>query len=648
MGKKGEITVFLCMVLLLVSAAICALLETARTAASDLYFQMAARSGLESCFGEYYRPLWQKYHLLFVYEEEPLEDRMKEYLKYYQNPGQETESAGLTFLSFSEAEIQRQQANYLTDQGGFFLQESGGDYIKYHMAAQAAEDLLDQVGVIRQIRSAADFVKKLSEYAEKIWEAEERIRKICDLAEQISKLSKETAREMENLVEDIRALVSQVPGELSEREAAEQLNWLMEESEKKFSEDEIFGEDKLPGFLREVENYGVLAEELRENLQETSEEMTTEEYTGEIRSLMEEQVENIRTYSSEGGQRWQEIFDLKAAVTRAEETIKLCKEWGMMEISEETDLTIFLDQAEELTQKTAEALTFEIPEWMKGLGTLTEESEEYPRSRISGLTEEALLRFFVGDDIVLSDAYLPAGGTYWEKSEFQGETGQGIWDQAKSNILFQMYLTDSFSSFSKKLEDHHMYYEQEYLLGGKRTDRENLLHIAGELLLLREGIRFLEYLSDSGKCQEAAVTAAALAGATGNPIVIKLLETAILAAWALNDAAGDVQDLMRGKEVPVLTFAGYSWPSLDYSGYLKILLALMDQESVRSRCLDLIQATMRETDPEFRVDKCLYEIQVQVKASRTPIFGRLPLVQKLWILFQTDSSCAEIKFSYHS
>ena len=69
-GKKqnpsGQITVFVSMILMLLFAFLCVLMESARTAGARWYLQMAASSAMDSVFSQYHRELWDRYRLLFA------------------------------------------------------------------------------------------------------------------------------------------------------------------------------------------------------------------------------------------------------------------------------------------------------------------------------------------------------------------------------------------------------------------------------------------------------------------------------------------------------------------------------------------------------------------------------------------------------
>ena len=59
MRKRGEITVFLTMILVCVWALLCGLVESARTAGARCYLRQALDSSMDSLFGQYHRKLWE-------------------------------------------------------------------------------------------------------------------------------------------------------------------------------------------------------------------------------------------------------------------------------------------------------------------------------------------------------------------------------------------------------------------------------------------------------------------------------------------------------------------------------------------------------------------------------------------------------------
>ena len=66
MKFKGQITVFLSLILLCVFGLICSLLESARIAGERCYLEMAAYSALDSVMSQYHLPLWEEYRVFGV------------------------------------------------------------------------------------------------------------------------------------------------------------------------------------------------------------------------------------------------------------------------------------------------------------------------------------------------------------------------------------------------------------------------------------------------------------------------------------------------------------------------------------------------------------------------------------------------------
>ena len=62
--KKGEVTVFLAMILVMLMTLLLVMAESARTAGERLYLRMAVDSSMDSLMSQYHRKLWQKYRIL--------------------------------------------------------------------------------------------------------------------------------------------------------------------------------------------------------------------------------------------------------------------------------------------------------------------------------------------------------------------------------------------------------------------------------------------------------------------------------------------------------------------------------------------------------------------------------------------------------
>lgn len=64
MREKGEVTVFLAMILVMIMTLLLVMAESARTAGQRLYLRVASNSAMESLMAQYHRSLWNEYRIL--------------------------------------------------------------------------------------------------------------------------------------------------------------------------------------------------------------------------------------------------------------------------------------------------------------------------------------------------------------------------------------------------------------------------------------------------------------------------------------------------------------------------------------------------------------------------------------------------------
>lgn len=64
--KRGEITIFLSLLLSCVCALLCIIIESARSQAMRLQIEILMDAGLRSCFSEYHQELFERYDLLYI------------------------------------------------------------------------------------------------------------------------------------------------------------------------------------------------------------------------------------------------------------------------------------------------------------------------------------------------------------------------------------------------------------------------------------------------------------------------------------------------------------------------------------------------------------------------------------------------------
>lgn len=235
--------------------------------------------------------------------------------------------------------------------------------------------------------------------------------------------------------------------------------------------------------------------------------------------------------------------------------------------------------------------------------------------------------------------------------------GEGV-NRATEHLLFQSYLQEHFYQYPTEGETEGarkpstLSYEQEYLLLGKSSDKENLVSVISKIIFLRTILDFTVLLGDKAKWAEAKSLAAALVGFTGLPILVSITQTLLMILLAFAEALVDTCALLIGKEIPVLknkiTLAFYdllklnrsfiqsrasSYPteqkllSFGYSDYIKLFLFFKNKEEVSYRAMDLIQENIRlRYEDTFRISNCLYGFETEAKFNIEPKFSMFSYV----------------------
>lgn len=182
--KKGSLTVFAALSLMLVAAVIFTLLEGARNIEIRRVTWLEADSAVESLFASYDRTLWQSYHLLGVYgtdEEgvfsaEKLEDAVAEYAERAMNPDL-FEEKGSAMLCLRPTEIELLRYGLLTDQKGEAFEAAASAYMKEKVLYDVVEETYNRC------RASEAMDKSYRESEEVILDAQDTLKKAKEEAE---------------------------------------------------------------------------------------------------------------------------------------------------------------------------------------------------------------------------------------------------------------------------------------------------------------------------------------------------------------------------------------------------------------------------------------------------------------------------------
>ena len=215
-------------------------------------------------------------------------------------------------------------------------------------------------------------------------------------------------------------------------------------------------------------------------------------------------------------------------------------------------------------------------------------------------------------------------------------------------ILVLEYVESNFSNYCSPKENHAYSYELEYLIGGHEEERKNLEEVVNRLLLYRCASNVTYLLSDREKMLQSETIAAALAGFTGNPAIIKTVQIAVVGAWAYIESIQDIRALLMGGKIALVkskeqwttdlshllqsfqsqTRAKECSNGLKYQDYLKQILFFTKDGTLSCRMLNVMEQDLIQNEEykDCRMDHMIVCFRCEVEFAAEPLFSRLSFI----------------------
>lgn len=598
MRKSGQITVFLSLVMLCVCSLVCGLVESARTAGAGWYLKLAADSAMDSVFSCYHREAWEQYRL-FLLEYEDEEEAGNAWLKYMEPYMEEHGWYPAVIQSAAVKGI-----SGITDKHGANLKQEIQDYMRYGIWDTASDE---------------------SE-AENLWKELKEAESLQIVSEAYSGHAREAAR-MERALEAIwKSLESQE--ECRKKADARLAGW--DGSGFRTAAKQLKKEaGRLPGLIMAYEKK---ADELAANLAKTRADtvMQREDLSEGVRSAMEEKLASYESYISENGVKRREIEALipvkegnaaviDHAVERSYEVEEIIDEWNDEDEGDGPDVGALWGSVEAVWDSV------KIP----GLSFRTGLKEPEKQNLLEQIQQMAgldLLMLFLPEGKEVSKGVIQTKGL-----PSVHHTEDILRDNFLERILTDEYIGRFFTCFLSE-DEKEVLYEQEYMLGGKSTDEENLKFAAARILAVREGLNLVHILSDSQKRAEAHALAAAITGVTGTAPLTGIVAFFVMTVWALGESAADLKALLAGDRVPLIKTRETWKMDLDgllalgehgkvetgqekgtgksYEEYLKMLMFIEPAERLYYRVMDVVQINLSKKQPGFTMERCAYQAEI--------------------------------------
>jgi len=282
----------------------------------------------------------------------------------------------------------------------------------------------------------------------------------------------------------------------------------------------------------------------------------------------------------------------------------------------------------------------------KKLSSLKEDSDvKRIESLLKGVKEaldKGILTLVIQDTASLSNKEIDLTESVSKRLLQEGKNSRIEETEWLDRVLLQQYFLNYMSSYCNEKDGRALTYELEYLLGGKPSDKENMQVLVSQLLALRGAINLTYLLSDTAKVQEVSLLAAAVAGASLNPVFVELVKMALLTAWALAEAVLDVRAILDGKQIALLknrdlwtldledigsmangyAMAKSSTAGADYKEYLGMLLFFQEETELAMRGMSVQEAAVRKEKElqEFKMDSLMVWTDVEIRYKVSPLF----------------------------
>ncbi len=303
-------------------------------------------------------------------------------------------------------------------------------------------------------------------------------------------------------------------------------------------------------------------------------------------------------------------------------------------------------------------------------GDEPEETVDNPVDTVKEIMTKDILTLVLPKGKTLSAKELKVSETM-EKREINSGTMEDVYEDNLLNIVFfDQYINTHLRCYSDGEDEsdisHALDYEIEYIMGGNMSDRDNLMSVVTELMLIREGANFLYLQSDTVKRRSCLALAASILAPTGvGEAGAVILQQALLAAWAFVESVMDIRALLAGRRIDWMK-TSLTWTSDidsiaeavtgglmsedapegdDYRAYLEKLIYLGNVNTNAFRVLEIIEANYRRVEghENFRIDNCLIAAKAELEYKGDQLF--LSFVPYLY--GDTDYGSFHIDTEYH-
>ncbi|MCF0142177.1 MAG: hypothetical protein HUJ75_02240 [Parasporobacterium sp.] len=642
--EKASITIYLMLTLTIIMVLLCTVIESARVTAMKMRMTTIAYMAGDSQLSKYARPLFDDYGLNFLWmEDEEYTEGFKEYVTANVQPAQAGLVPSADMYGMGLEDCRLLGVVHALDESGEKIKEQAVQYMKYYLAEEAVEKILSNAGLFNQGDKTNEFFDTMEEYEDIFRNVEESVKDIAEKTDKVKALEEEPARLLQNMEDAIAGY--------KETGSAEYvIAFQQNKDDLKTTSFKI--NRYLEGINSKTEKYYDYVEKARDAVDTLDEKLEEDRefFDEDTFEAVSEQVTDLEEKSADTVIDYYEVGKNREVAEKYQNELE-----GLENLFGNTIGPLSEDNAD-----SYEALVKDSKEGfslinLDGLGVNFDISEVDKEDdgfidMVSDLFERGIMGFIAGEvsEKTVDREHFPS---VTEKNGPSSYENEELLAAGTDKVLMGEYILNLFGNYTAPKENTALAYEAEYVIGGQKSDADNLSAVAGEIVLLRTGLNLISLLKDSGKKAETYALATSIAGFTGMPIVIKIVQILLMGAWSLAEAMMDAKALLAGNKVETIK-SGEDWyislaglkefgtdalggetkssqSGLNYEAYLRILLLMKNSDEEVLLTADLIQANMclRENQG-FRFKTCIAEASMEVVYTGRQMFTAFPFVSR--------------------
>lgn len=644
---RAQITVMATLVFMIVISFVTTCVNAAAMSGYNTVIKQACSLSDESVFTAYSNDMLRQFDIFALKKSDIINDKVNQYIKTSIN----THSKDIQLVN-----AQYDEYRYMTDNGGYGVEEQivrymqSGGYIDVIRDYNSVKDGIKQSDSVSKVSS--DIVE-VKDTAQESWIDMKQLINVCD---NIGDKEDELQQYAKQLVNTVNTLKEE---ELTQDELDNTKKDIAENVEEiRDAADEI--KDMSYKIYDIIDTYEGHMTDTTQQISASYEalERHKEELGDTVYSAMKDDINNMESGGDE--QNGSPVDVVEAAVDNDISALDELLKKSDINIRQEESTDNIINMSGNVQRLCGELKVREVADRYR---EYIDEDDSKPDinllTRIYKLFKEGITGLVIDTDI--SDKTIEYDNL--ADSVVTGTACDDISNLSIRSALVNEYIISRFQNYTDYIdsenkgtkdilsEDRLLDYETEYILCGGKSDKDNLCEVITKLSHIREGANLLYLITDSQKKNECFTLAVQILGYTGNMVLIKAAQYLIMTLWAYAESIVELRGLYSGESISIIKNAG-DWEtdinglinlgrenissgsvqwlknagknrkgtvqpddketdeilSLDYAGYLRILLLMQNGTTRNARvmsAMELVMVALGHND--FRMKDYIYE-----------------------------------------